>query len=60
MHRHWKRDGLRVMAFLAKHLEQGQDPVKFVAQLAIEAGFDEPDDYNWIFDLDEPAPAEGA
>lgn len=51
-----QRDGLRVMAFLAKYLEKGQDPVKLVAQLCIEAGYDVPDDHGWIFDDFEDDP----
>lgn len=51
-----QRDGLRVMAFLARYLEKGQDPVKLVAQLCIEAGYDVPDDHDWIFDDFEDDP----
>ena len=33
-------DGVRVMAFLSRFLEDGQDPVALVAQLLAEAGYD--------------------
>jgi len=52
MFRFWRRDGLRVMAFLARYLERGEDPVRLVAQLCIEAGYDVPNDYYWIFGED--------
>lgn len=53
MFRHVERDGLRVMAFLSKYLEPGQDPVKLVAQLCMEAGHDVPNDYDWIYEDEE-------
>lgn len=34
------RDGLRMLAFLAKYIEPGGDPVKLLVQLASDAGFD--------------------
>lgn len=33
-------DGLRIVAWLAKYVETGKDPLKLVIQLAAEAGFD--------------------
>jgi hypothetical protein len=48
--RYVERDGLRLMAFLAQYLEPNQDPVKLLAQLCIDAGFDVSEDYDWIFD----------
>lgn len=33
-------DGLRLMAFLAKFLERGEDPVRMVEGLLLDAGFD--------------------
>ncbi len=38
--RYAQADGLRVMAFLSKYLEQGQDPVRLQQELMVEAGFD--------------------
>jgi hypothetical protein len=38
--RHAESDGLRMIAFVARYLSQGEDPVKFLAQLCIDAGFD--------------------
>ena len=43
-----ERDGLRLMAFLSRYLEQGEDPVKLVAQLCIDAGYDVPDVSDWL------------
>ena len=55
MLRFCRRDGLRVMAFLARYLERGEDPVRLVAKLCIEAGYDVTNDSDWIFgdDLEE-------
>jgi hypothetical protein len=38
--RHVTHDALRIMAFLAPFLQKGEDPVKLVAQLCIDAGYD--------------------
>ena len=40
MAREASADGLRVMAWLARFLRPGDDPVQFVAQLAANAGMD--------------------
>lgn len=41
-------DGLRLLAWLAKYVEPGADPLKTLIQLAIDAGFDvSPDDISW-------------
>lgn len=40
MAREASADGLRVMAWLARFLRPGDDPVQFVAQLAADAGMD--------------------
>jgi hypothetical protein len=40
MFRHAESDGLRMIAFVARYISQGEDPVKFLAQLCIDAGFD--------------------
>jgi hypothetical protein len=42
-------DGLRIVAWLAKHIEPGQDPLKTIVQMAIEYGLDvDPADVDWI------------
>lgn len=38
--RHVRNDGLRVMAFLSKFLDRGEDPVELLEGLMSEAGFD--------------------
>jgi hypothetical protein len=43
--RHVRSDGLRLMAFLSKFLEKDEDPVKFVHDLCMEAGYDTPNDW---------------
>ncbi len=46
--RYAERDGLRVIAWLAKYVEPGQDPLKMLVQLVSEAGFDvDPADVGW-------------
>ena len=47
-----ERDGLRVMAVIARFLEKGQDPVKFVVQLLLEAGCDIGDLGEWACNED--------
>ena len=41
------RDGMRVMAFLSQYLEQGEDPVRVVARLAQQVGWDVTCDPGW-------------
>jgi hypothetical protein len=46
--RHAKADGLRILAWLAKNVPAGDDPLKSVIQLAIDAGWDvDPSDIEW-------------
>lgn len=46
--RHMEHDGLRMVAWLAKYLEPGEDPVKLLVLIASDAGFDvPPEDYGW-------------
>lgn len=46
--RHARCDGLRVMAFLSRFLEPGEDPVKFLARVLGDACFDvDPTDSEW-------------
>lgn len=42
------RDGMRIMAMLARHLAPGEDPVKLVAKMAIEYGLDLAVDPDWV------------
>jgi hypothetical protein len=49
MFREAERDGLRIVAWLAKHADPGEDPLKTVVQMAIESGWDvDPEDVDWI------------
>jgi hypothetical protein len=51
--RRTRDDGLRLMAFLAKHLEPGEDPVKVIIELFIDAGYDvKAEDVAWVRDED--------
>ena len=50
--RHASHDGLRLVAYMARHMERGQDPVRFLGQLLLEAGFDVPNDVEWITEGD--------
>ena len=57
--RNAERDGLRLVFWLAKYLEAGEDPVKFLVRLMSDAGFDiDPADYAWAEGLDESAKEE--
>lgn len=49
--RHVQHDGLRLMALLSEHLEDGEDPVKFVARLLEDQGYDiQPEVRDWADD----------
>ncbi len=49
-------DGLRMLAWIARFIEPGADPVKTLIQLATDAGWDiDPDDVRWAEDLEEAA-----
>ena len=43
-----QRDGVRIMAVIAEHIENGEDPVKFIVQMMIESGLDMGGLYEWI------------
>lgn len=44
-----EHDGMRIMAWLSGFLEPGEDPLKFVVQVAIEAGLEvDPVDVSWV------------
>lgn len=46
--RHVEHDGLRMVAWLSRYMEPGEDPVKVLVRMASEAGFDvPPEDYGW-------------
>jgi hypothetical protein len=46
--RYAERDGLRLIAWLAKHLEPGADPLKTLVYLAAADGWDvDPEDVEW-------------
>lgn len=46
--RHAEADGLRLLAWIAKYVPAGEDPLKTLVQLASESGFDvEPADTDW-------------
>lgn len=47
--RYAKKDGLRMIAVFAKHLESGRDPVKELICLMSDAGWDISDS-EWAFD----------
>jgi hypothetical protein len=44
-----RQDGLRIMAWLAKHMMPGADPLKTLVQMASDAGWGDvdPDDLTW-------------
>lgn len=46
--RHAEADGLRIVAWLARYLSAGQDPLQQVVQLAVQAGWDvDYEDVDW-------------
>ena len=45
------RDGLRMMAFMAPFLERGEDPVRLLANLMMQAGYDVTTNPDWIAGL---------
>lgn len=49
--RHAEADGLRIVAWLAKYIPTGEDPLKHVVQFATECGLDvDPEDVEWAND----------
>lgn len=53
--RHADADGLRLIAWLARFCNPGEDPLKVLVQMAIDAGFDvDPADVDWVEDEDDP------
>lgn len=59
MMRHAEEDGLRIVAWLAQHMEPGADPLKTIVQMAIDAGWDvDPVDAEWAESDVEDEPAE--
>lgn len=58
--RHAEADGLRCLAWLARHIPAGEDPLTHVVQLAIDAGWDvDPSDCAWANELDAAEAADG-
>ena len=54
-------DGLRIVAWLAKHMMPGADPLKAVVAIAVEAGWDvDPHDVEWATQDAEPEEDEDA
>ena len=51
--RHAERDGLRIMGAISRFLEPGEDPVKLVLRLAVEAGYDVDVDPEWLEDFED-------
>jgi len=48
MVRHAEADGVRLVAWLAKYVPEGEDPLKTLVQLAVDAGWDvDPIDVTW-------------
>lgn len=46
--RHAEADGLRLLAWIARHVPPGGDPLKILVQLAMDAGWDvDPEDVDW-------------
>lgn len=52
--RHAEADGVRLVAWLAKFVPPGEDPLKTVIQCAVAAGFDvDPSDVTWAGEMDD-------
>lgn len=58
MLRYAEADGLRMIGFVAKFCETGEDPLKTIVRMAIDAGYDvDPEDVSWAEEEnDEPKP----
>lgn len=55
--RHAEHDGLRLIAWLARYVEPGADPLKTLVYMAIEAGVDvDPADVEWARSDEDLAP----
>ena len=51
--RHARADGTRMLVWLAKFVDAGQDPLKLLIQMASDAGYDvDPNDYEWATNED--------
>lgn len=49
MVRHAEHDGMRLIAWLAKYVPAGEDPLKTLVQLTVDAGYDvDPSDIAWV------------
>lgn len=57
--RHAQADGLRLLAWLARHVEPGQDPLRTLVDLACQAGWDvDPLEVDWVQGTWVPSDAE--
>lgn len=57
--RHAEADGLRMLAWIAKFVPQGEDPLKTLVNLAVAVGLDvDPSDSEWAEDEGEEASEE--
>jgi hypothetical protein len=55
--RHAEADGLRLLAWLARHVPSGEDPLKTLVRLAADAGCDvDPADVGWADGEQEERP----
>jgi len=46
--RHAECDGLRMLAWISRFMDQGDDPVRTLVQIAVEAGLDvSAEDFEW-------------
>jgi hypothetical protein len=58
--RHAEVDGLRLLAWISRYVEPGEDPLKLLVQLTVDAGYDvDPTDVDWVdaaVDDDPPQP----
>lgn len=54
MLRYAEADGLRMIGFMAKFCETGEDPMKALVRMAIDAGYDvDPEDVSWAEEEDD-------
>lgn len=48
MLRHAEADGVRMVALIARYVEPGDDPVRLLARLLMDAGYDVHVDPDWV------------
>lgn len=55
--RHAQADGMRLLAWLAKYISQGEDPLRVLIQLASDSGWDvDPADVEWASEIEDERP----